>query len=49
MGTAFDPGNGKVYKNIKEHITKKTDKGLEPMTKKLIQDMQSKKPKTTGK
>jgi hypothetical protein len=42
---AFDPGNGKWYKNIKEHVTKQAPKGLEPTTKKLIQDMQPKKQK----
>jgi len=35
----FDPGNMKWYDNNKEHVTKKANKGLEPTTKKLIQDM----------
>jgi len=39
MKGAFDPGNLKPYKNIKEHITKQAQKGgLEEVTKKLIQE-----------
>jgi hypothetical protein len=38
MLKGFDPGNGKWYENLKEHITKQSDKGLESQTKKRIQD-----------
>ena len=40
MTKAFDPGNGKFYKNIKEHITKQAQNGdLGDKTKKRVQDM----------
>ena len=43
---AFDPGNGKWYENIKEHVTKQAQKGdTEDITKKLVQDMQPKRHK----
>ena len=39
----FDPGNGKWYDNMKEHITKQAPKDLESETKKRVEDMQSNK------
>lgn len=40
MTKAFDPGNGKWYKNVKEHVTKQANNNgdLEDLTKKLMQE-----------